>query len=159
MNEIRYKPIGGIHSPFKDVQGMPIQPTGAMGIACTIEIEPGYRDGLKDIEGFSHTILIYHFHLSDGYAVLVNPFMDASLRRVYSTRSPRRPNPTGISIVRLVKVEGSTLYIKNVDIVDSIPLLDIKPYLDFDGIKSERISWLSTKADKAHEVKEDNRFI
>ncbi len=159
MNEIRYKPIGVIHSPFKDVQGMPIQPTGAMGIAGTIEIEPGYCDGLKDIEGFSHIVLIYHFHLSDGYSLLVKPFMDDSLRGVFSTRAPRRPNPVGISIVRLVKVEGSTLHIENVDIVDGTPLLDIKPYVpEFDVQKNVRIGWLSDKADKANEIKADGRF-
>lgn len=159
MNEIRYKPIGVIHSPFKDVQGMPIQPTGAMGIAGTIEIEPEYCDGLKDIEGFSHIVLIYHFHLSDGYSLLVKPFMDDSLRGVFSTRAPRRPNPVGISIVRLVKVEGSMLHIENVDIVDGTPLLDIKPYVpEFDVQKNVRIGWLSDKADKANEIKADGRF-
>ena len=159
MNEIRYKPIGVIHSPFKDVQGMPIQPTGAMGIAGTIEIEPEYCDGLKDIEGFSHIVLIYHFHLSDGYSLLVKPFMDDSLRGVFSTRAPRRPNPVGISLVRLVKVEGSTLHIENVDIVDGTPLLDIKPYVpEFDVQKNVRIGWLSDKADKANEIKADGRF-
>jgi tRNA-Thr(GGU) m(6)t(6)A37 methyltransferase TsaA len=159
VNEIRYKPIGVIHSPFKDVQGMPIQPTGAMGIAGTIEIEPEYCDGLKDIEGFSHIVLIYHFHLSDGYSLLVKPFMDDSLRGVFSTRAPRRPNPVGISIVRLVKVEGSILHIENVDIVDGTPLLDIKPYVpEFDVQKNVRIGWLSDKADKANEIKADGRF-
>jgi tRNA-Thr(GGU) m(6)t(6)A37 methyltransferase TsaA len=159
VNEIRYKPIGVIHSPFKDVQGMPIQPTGAMGIAGTIEIEPEYCDGLKDIEGFSHIVLIYHFHLSDGYSLLVKPFMDDSLRGVFSTRAPRRPNPVGISIVRLVKVEGSTLHIENVDIVNGTPLLDIKPYVpEFDVQKNVRIGWLSDKADKANEIKADGRF-
>lgn len=159
MKEIKYKPIGVIHSPFKDVQGMPIQPTGARGVAGTVEIESEYVDGLKDIEGFSHIILIYHFHLSDGYALLVKPFMDGSLRGVFSTRAPRRPNPIGISMVRLVKVEGSTLHIENVDIVDGTPLLDIKSYVpEFDGIKAERLVWLSGKAEKAHKVKADNRF-
>jgi len=159
VNEIRYKPIGVIHSPFKDVQGMPIQPTGAMGIAGTIEIEPEYCDGLKDIEGFSHIVLIYHFHLSDGYSLLVKPFMDDSLRGVFSTRAPRRPNSVGISIVRLVKVEGSTLHIENVDIVNGTPLLDIKPYVpEFDVQKNVRIGWLSDKADKANEIKADGRF-
>jgi len=159
VKEIKYKPIGVIHSPFKDVQGMPIQPTGARGVAGTVEIESAYVDGLKDIEGFSHIILIYHFHLSDGYALLVKPFMDDSQRGVFSTRAPRRPNPIGISVVRLVKVEGSTLHIENVDIVDGTPLLDIKSYVpEFDGIKAERIGWLSGKAEKAHKVKADNRF-
>lgn len=152
-------PIGIIHSPFKDIQGMPIQPAGARGIAGTIEIEREYSDGLKDIEGFSHIILIYHFHLSKGYSLEVRPFLDNDLHGVFATRAPRRPNPIGISVVKLVKVEGCKLYIEDVDIADSTPLLDIKPYVpEFDSVKVERIGWLSQKADKVYGVKADKRF-
>lgn len=159
MREIIYKPIGIIHSLFKDVKGMPIQTTAAQGIAGTIEIEPDYAGGLKDIEGFSHIILIYHFHLSEGYSLEVRPFMDDHLRGVFATRAPGRPNPIGLSVVRLVKVEGSTLHIEDVDIVDGTPLLDIKPYVpEFDIREVERTGWLSEKANKVHEVKADERF-
>jgi tRNA (adenine37-N6)-methyltransferase len=138
---------------------MPIQPTGAAGIAGTIELYPEYTGGLKDLEGFSHIILIYHFHLSTGFSLQVKPFLDDTLRGLFSTRAPRRPNPIGLSIVRLVKVEGSTLHIENVDIVDGTPLLDIKPYVpELDGINAERIGWLSGKADKALNAKADERF-
>jgi len=129
MKEIKYVPIGIIHSPFKDIKGMPIQPTGARGIAGTIEIDSKYVNGLKDIEGFSHIILIYHFHLSKGYSLEVIPFMDDRLHGVFSTRAPRRPNPIGISVVRLIKVKGYTLHIEDIDIADGTPLLDIKPYV------------------------------
>ncbi|MCX5718501.1 MAG: tRNA (N6-threonylcarbamoyladenosine(37)-N6)-methyltransferase TrmO [Nitrospirae bacterium] len=159
MREIIYKPIGIIHSLFKDVKGMPIQTTAAQGIAGTIEIEPDYAGGLKDIEGFSHIILVYHFHLSEGYSLEVRPFMDDHLRGVFATRAPRRPNPIGLSVVRLVKVEGSTLHIEDVDIADGTPLLDIKPYVpEFDIREVERTGWLSEKANKVHEVKADERF-
>jgi len=159
MREIIYKPIGIIHSLFKDVKGMPIQTTAAQGIAGTIEIEPDYAGGLKDIEGFSHIILVYHFHLSEGYSLEVRPFMDDHLRGVFATRAPRRPNPIGLSVVRLVKVEGSTLHIEDVDIADGTPLLDIKPYVpEFDVQDAERIGWLSKKANKIHGVKADERF-
>lgn len=159
MREIIYKPIGIIHSLFKDVKGMPIQTTAAQGIAGTIEIEPDYAGGLKDIEGFSHIILVYHFHLSEGYSLEVRPFMDDHLRGVFATRAPRRPNPIGLSVVRLVKVEGSTLHIEDVDIADGTPLLDIKPYVpEFDIREVERTGWLSEKANKIHEVKSDERF-
>lgn len=96
--EIRYKPIGIIHSPHKDIKGTPIQPTGAKGIRGTVEIKKKYAGGQKDLEGFSHIILIYHFHLSEGYSLEVKPFLDDSLRGVFSTRAPKRPNPIGISI-------------------------------------------------------------
>lgn len=159
MKKIILRPIGIIRSPFKDSKGMPIQPTAARGVTGTIEIEPEYVDGLRDIEGFSHLILVYHFHLSEGYSLEVKPFMDDHLHGVFATRAPRRPNPIGISTVRLVKVEGRTLQIEDVDIVDGTPLLDIKPYVpEFDAQKAERIGWLSGKVNKIHKVKADERF-
>ena len=107
MKKIVYQPIGTIHSPFQTIQGMPIQPAGAKGVQRTVEINPEYVDGLQDLDGFSHIILIYHFHLSKGYSLKVKPFMDENLRGVFATRAPKRPNPIGISVVRLVRVEGN----------------------------------------------------
>jgi tRNA-Thr(GGU) m(6)t(6)A37 methyltransferase TsaA len=159
MKKITYNPIGIIHSPFNDVKGMPIQPAGARGVAGTVEIKQEYVDGLKDIEGFSHIILIYHFHLSKNYSLKVKPFLDDNLHGVFATRAPRRPNPIGISIVRLVKVEGCILHIEDVDIVDGTPLLDIKPYVpEFDIHETQKIGWLSEKVKKVHKVKADERF-
>ncbi len=159
MKKICYQPIGTIRSPFREPRGMPIQPTGAAGIAGTIELDPEYEGGLKDLEGFSHIILIYHFHLSTGFSLMVKPFLDDMLRGLFSTRAPRRPNSIGLSIVRLVKIEGPTLHIENVDIVDGTPLLDIKPYVpELDGIKAERTGWLSEKAVQARKAKADERF-
>ena len=149
------------HHPFS-LQGTPWDAYTAdrgCGIAGTIELDPEYEGGLKDLEGFSHIILIYHFHLSTGFSLMVKPFLDDMLRGLFSTRAPRRPNPIGLSIVRLVKVEGPTLHIENVDIVDGTPLLDIKPYVpELDGIKAERTGWLSGKAVKARKAKADERF-
>lgn len=111
MKKIQYQPIGIIHSPFKDAKGMPIQPIGAKGVSGTVELRAEYEEGLKDIEGFSHIILLYHFHASKGYSLKAKPFMDDTPRGVFAMRAPRRPNPIGISIVRLEKIEGTTLYI------------------------------------------------
>ena len=159
MKAIRYKSIGVIHTPFKDIKGMPIQPMGARGIQGIVQIEPEYVQGVQDLEGFSHLILIYHFHLSEGYSLQVKPFMDDVLHGVFATRAPKRPNPIGISIVKLIKVEGGTLHIEDVDIVDGTPLLDIKPYVpEFDSQKAERIGWLSKNVGKVHEIKSDERF-
>ena len=159
MQEIRYRPIGVIHSPFKQTKGMPIQPPGARGVAGTIEVNPEYGDGLKDLDGFSHIFLLYHFHLSQGYSLTVKPYLDDSLRGVFATRAPRRPNAIGISVVRLVEIEGCTLHIEDLDIADSPPLLDIKPYVpEFDSREVERIGWLAGKAEKAAEVGADERF-
>jgi len=159
MKKIVYEPIGIIHSPFKDIKGTPIQPTGAKGIAGTIEIYPEFAEGLKDLEGFSHIILIYHFHLSKGYSLKVTPFMDENLRGVFATRAPKRPNPIGISVVKLRKIEGNILNIEDVDIIDCTPLLDIKPYVpEFDVQEIEKIGWLSQKAERVHKFKSDERF-
>ena len=159
MQEIRYRPIGVIHSPFKETKGMPIQPAGARGVAGTVEVIPECGDGLKDLDGFSHIFLLYHFHLSQGYSLMVKPYLDDSMRGVFATRAPRRPNAIGISVVRLVGIEGCTLHIDEVDIVDSTPLLDIKPYVqEFDSREVGRIGWLAGKAEKAAEVRADERF-
>lgn len=157
--QISYIPIGVIHSPFRNAEGMPIQAAGAEGIAGTVEIRPEYAAGLKDIEGFSHLILIYHFHLSEGYSLEVKPFLDNELHGVFATRAPKRPNPIGTSIVRLLRVEGRILHIIDVDILDSTPLLDLKPYVpEFDVRQAQRIGWLSKVAKEAHHVKADKRF-
>ncbi|MBL7073825.1 tRNA (N6-threonylcarbamoyladenosine(37)-N6)-methyltransferase TrmO [candidate division KSB1 bacterium] len=159
MSEIRYKPIGIIHSPFKEPYGTPIQSAGARGIEGVVEIFPEYAEGLKDIEGFSHIILIYHFHLSKGFSLRVKPYLDDQLHGVFVTRAPARPNPIGISIVRLVRIEGVKLYIQDVDIVDGTPLLDIKPYVpEFDIREVDNIGWLEKNVNKLHKTKDDGRF-
>lgn len=157
--EITYSSIGIIHSPHKDTKGMPIQPTGAKGIQGSVEIKKKFAGGLKDLDGFEYIILIYHFHRSKGYSLEVKPFLDDSLRGVFSTRAPKRPNQIGMSIVRLLKVEGCTLLIEDVDILDGTPLLDIKPYVPvFDVRKTKAIGWLSKKAVRAIKQKADGRF-
>jgi tRNA-Thr(GGU) m(6)t(6)A37 methyltransferase TsaA len=117
------------------------------GIRGTVDVFEKYHAGLKDIEGFSHIILIYHFHLSKGYSLEVKPFMDEEAHGIFATRGPARPNPIGISTVHLVKVEGCTLHIEDIDIIDGTPLLDMKPYVpDFDRRGGERVGWLSGKS-------------
>jgi len=148
VNKIMYTPIGIVHSPFLDVVGMPIQPAGAEGVGGTAEVFDEFCAGLRDIDGFSHIILVYHFHLSAGSQLEAKPFMDDMPRGIFSIRGPTRPNPIGISVVRLVSVEGCTLYIEDVDILDGTPLLDIKPYVpEFDSRLVERIGWLTHKVE------------
>jgi len=159
MDEIVLKPIGVIHSPFKDPKGTPIQPPGGRNISARIEIFPEYEEGLKDLDGFSHIILIYHFHRSKGSKLLVTPFMDDELRGVFSTRAPTRPNPIGLSVVELVKVEGRTLHIECVDILDGTPILDIKPYVpEVDSCKDARVGWLANAKDRFEKKRADHRF-
>jgi len=160
MKEIKYKPIGVIHSPFKEPEGTPIQPAGAQGVSGTVEVFPEYVEGLKDIEGFSHVILIYHFHLSRGASLKMKPYMDNEEHGVFAMRGPSRPNPIGISIVRLIKVERNVLHIQDVDIVDGAPLLDIKPYVpEFDIREVQRKGWLEKNVHKLPTSKDDGRFV
>ncbi|MFN3660761.1 MAG: tRNA (N6-threonylcarbamoyladenosine(37)-N6)-methyltransferase TrmO [Brevinematales bacterium] len=159
MNEIRYKPIGIIHSQFKEPRGTPIQPAAARDIKGTVEVFPEYAEGLKDIEGFSHIILIYHFHLAKKSTLKVKPYMGTKVHGVFSTRAPSRPNPIGISTVRLMGIEKTALHIQDVDIVDGTPLLDIKPYVPaFDVRKVKKIGWLEQNIHKLAETKDDGRF-
>jgi len=159
VKEICYRPIGTVHSPFDDVKGVPIQPTGAIGIRGAIEMAPEFAEGLKDLEGFSHILLIYDFHLSTGYSLLVTPFLDDTPRGVFATRAPRRPNGIGLSVVRLISIEGCRLTIEDVDIVDGTPLLDIKPYVpDFDLRQAERMGWLTGKVGRISATRSDERF-
>ncbi len=160
MRTISYTPIGVIHSPFRDVKGMPIQPAGAEGVQGSVEIESEYVAGLKGIEAFSHIILIYHFHLSKGYSLEVKPFLDDELHGVFATRAPRRPNAIGISIVRLVTVEGHVIHVEDVDVVDGTPLLDLNPYVPaFDARNAKGIGWLSHARRRVRDVRADERCI
>jgi tRNA (adenine37-N6)-methyltransferase len=116
---------------------------------------------LEDLEGFSHIILIYHLHLCNGHLLKVKPFLDNTERGIFSTRAPKRPNPIGLSVVRLEKIEGTTIHISNVDIVDGTPLLDIKPYVPhFDKSQDEKvcIGWFEDKHQEANTKKSDKRF-
>jgi len=159
MNEIIYKPVGIIHTPYGNTRDVPIQPVAAKGIKGTIEVFPDYAAGLKDVDGFSHIILIYHFHLSKGYQLKVKPFLDDSQHGVFATRAPSRPNQIGLSVVKLVKVENNILHIENVDMINDTPLLDIKPFIsDFEAVEDVKIGWLSKSIHKISARKSDERF-
>ena len=159
METFQYRSIGVIHSPFKKPEGMPIQPVGARGIKGTVDVQAEYADGLRDLDGFSHIILLYHFHLAEGYSLQVKPFLDDTPRGIFAVRAPKRPNPIGISIVQLERIEGSRLHIWNVDVVDGTPVLDIKPYVPgFDAVENARIGWLTDRSDRAVGKMSDERF-
>ncbi len=156
---ISYQTIGTIHSPFAGIAQVPIQPAAANGVRGTVEVFPEFVPGLQDLEGFSHIILLYHFHLVTQARLSVVPFMDDESRGVFATRAPSRPNPIGLSIVRLLGIEGNVLTIENVDIVDGTPLLDIKPYVPaFDHNESERTGWLRAAEERVKETRSDDRF-
>jgi tRNA-Thr(GGU) m(6)t(6)A37 methyltransferase TsaA len=159
MNEVRYTPIGIVHSPFRKPQHVPIQSVASKATKGSVEIAREYVEGLKDLAGFSHIILIYHCHLSKPYSLIVKPYLDENYHGVFSTRAPARPNPIGLSIVHLSKIEDNILYIQDLDIIDGTPLLDIKPYIPrFDQRKTARIGWLKNNINKLSTVNDDGRF-
>ena len=154
-----YIPIGIVHSPFSDITGMPIQPSGAQGIRGRIEIRQEFVAGLRDLEEFSHVILLYALHRCNGYSLEVTPFLDPQPHGIFATRSPKRPNAIGLSVVRLTGIQGTTLEIEDVDILDGTPLLDIKPYVPaFDAHCDAKAGWFDSVAHHATTIRSDDRF-
>ena len=138
---------------------MPIQPAGAVGVKGTVEMFEDFHPGLKDLDGFSHIILLYHFHRSHSFNLQVVPFMDSEPRGLFATRAPMRPNPIGLSVVQLNKIEDGVLHIQNVDILDDTPLLDIKPYVpEFDAPVVVRTGWLEKARKTVLGRRSDDRF-
>lgn len=159
MLNITYQPIGIVHSPFKTPEGTPIQPVAAKDVCATIEIFPQYAEGLKDMEGFSHIYVLFHLHLAKSKSLLVTPFLDTEQHGVFATRAPGRPNSIGISVVCLEKIDGNLLYVKNIDMLDGSPVLDIKPYIpQFDVFETFKNGWFDKVNHKIEEQKDDGRF-
>jgi tRNA (adenine37-N6)-methyltransferase len=159
MNDkiLTLRPIGLIHSPFDDAEGTPIQPSMAQGAVGTVEILPEYVEGLRDLEGFERIWLIYWFDRSCDAKLRVTPFRDTEERGLFATRAPSRPNPIGISSVKLLSIEGAALKVEDVDILDGTPLLDIKPYVPaFDVFETRRSGWLDRNASNREQA--DSRF-
>lgn len=138
------KSIGLIHSPYTTEEEMPIQGRFRPEVSGEIEVFEEYEEGLKDIEGFSHLIILYWFHRAGKPSLLVRPYLDATPHGIFATRYPARPNPIGLSVVRLLGREGNVLHIAEVDVLDGTPLLDIKPYVpQFDRREASSIGWLT----------------
>jgi tRNA-Thr(GGU) m(6)t(6)A37 methyltransferase TsaA len=146
LEKICFKPIGTIHTPYISLKGIPIQFSMSEEEGC-IEIYPEYQGGLKDLEGFSHIYCLYFFDMIKTPVPLQSkPFLSNEKKGVFATRTPFRPNPIGISVLRVKKVENDRVYVKNVDILDKTPILDIKPYVtDFDCVKVHTKGWLQGK--------------
>ncbi len=142
LSPVTLSPIGVIHSPHTNEKKTPIQPVYAEGIKGTAEVFPEYAEGLRDIEGFSHIYLIYHFHRAQPIRLIVKPFLEDAFHGAFATRTPYRPNPIGFSVVRLIAREDHILHIEDVDVLDGTPLLDIKPYISrFDHRENVRNGW------------------
>ena len=157
--EIIYQPIGIIHSPFKSLDSMPIQPASETSAPGTVEIYPPFKEGLMDLDGFSHVILLYHLHAVRKYTLTVTPFLDTEPRGVFATRAPTRPNSIGLSVVNLVKIDLNKIHVDKLDVLDGTPLLDIKPYIpEFDLKTDISIGWLEKAKGKVKPAVSDSRF-
>ncbi len=158
---IIYHPIGVIHTPFAAREGMPIQ-TARSQTAGLVEVLPHYREALDDLEGFSHIMLLYHFHQAGAPSLTVRPFLDDVAHGLFATRHPHRPNPIGLSVVRLERIawdEAPILHVFGVDMLDRTPLLDIKPYVPaFDIHPASRAGWLGAQGDALEERAWKARF-
>ncbi|MEE4167241.1 MAG: tRNA (N6-threonylcarbamoyladenosine(37)-N6)-methyltransferase TrmO [Desulfocapsaceae bacterium] len=151
--------IGVIRSPFEVLANMPVQPRGAANIKGEVIVDPAYQEGLADLDGFSHIYILYHFHQARRTELKVIPFMDDTLRGVFSTRSPLRPNHIGLSLVELLEVRENRLVVCGIDVLDNTPLLDIKPYIAvFDRVAESRSGWLSADEHEVAKKRSDSRF-
>ena len=153
---MRLKTIGVIHSPFREPAGMPINVHQARGVKGTVRVQRRYAAGLKDLAGFERIWLIFRLHRARRPRLVVTPFLDTVGRGVFSTRAPARPNPIGISCVRLLRVKGNLLQVADLDILDGTPLLDIKPYTPSDCFPRVRCGWMDKVPDRR--VRADGRF-
>jgi tRNA-Thr(GGU) m(6)t(6)A37 methyltransferase TsaA len=159
LTPVSFTPIGIVRTPFADHAGMPIQTVAAKGVQGTVELDPAYADALADLDGFTHLHLITHMHRTRGVSLRVTPYLDTVPRGVFATRSPKRPNPIGLSLVRLVRIEGAVLHVEELDLLDGTPLLDIKPYVPpFDDRAEARYGWFEERAQHVHSVRADARF-
>ena len=139
---MRVRPIGIIHTPFTEPAGTPINPKVGKGVVGTVEVHKEFVRGLKDLDGFDRIWLIFWLHRAREPRLVVTPFLDTVKRGLFATRAPSRPNPIGLSAVRLLRIEGNTLHVSNLDIVDGTPLLDIKPYTPSDCHPRVRCGWM-----------------
>ncbi len=153
------RPIGRIHTPFTRQEGTPIQPSTAGGASGTVEVFAAYRQSLQDLDGFERIWLIYLFDRAREHSPLVRPYRDTAVHGLFATRAPSRPNPIGLSAVRLVAInlEAGELAVKDVDMLDGTPLLDIKPYIpEFDSFPASRAGWMDVAG--CDEGVADDRF-
>ena len=142
MDDFRFKQIGVIRTPFDKLSDTPIQPVYSKGTRGRVEVLPEFAPGLDDIEGFSYIHLVFVFHRSTKTRLRVKPYLQDTERGVFATRAPVRPNPIGMSLVRLVRREGRVLHVEDVDMLDGSPLLDIKPYAPRFDVRSDvRAGW------------------
>jgi tRNA (adenine37-N6)-methyltransferase len=159
MKSFEYEPIGIIESPFEQIEGMPVQAAFAPDTRGTVTIDQRFAEGLADIDGFSHLVLLYPFHRTGTVELTVMPFLDRTPRGLFATRAPSRPCAIGITVVRLLARRANVLEVAEIDVLNGTPLFDVKPYVPaFDTRNNARIGWLEAALQKPANVRADNRF-
>lgn len=153
MKNLILHPIGVIKSPYKKIKDIPIQGKFRQDVEAWLELEDKYAEGLKDLEKFSHAILLYYLHKSDKENILGKPFLEDVEHGIFAIRSPHRPNHIGLTIVKIKCIKKNKLYFTNVDMLDGTPLLDIKPYIKYIDSKDDAISGWIEKHFKNGELK------
>jgi tRNA-Thr(GGU) m(6)t(6)A37 methyltransferase TsaA len=131
MKKIIILPIGIIHTPYKKIEEIPIQGNLKKKVEAWVELKDKYVNGLKDLENFSHAILLFYFHKSKIEKIQSKPYLEDTIHGIFSIRSPNRPNHIGFSIVKIKNITNNKLYFNNVDMLDGTPLIDIKPYVEY----------------------------
>ncbi|HUS86987.1 MAG TPA: tRNA (N6-threonylcarbamoyladenosine(37)-N6)-methyltransferase TrmO [Bacteroidales bacterium] len=156
--DFTFKPIGVIKTPNKQREHSPVHPRYARDLKGKVILDHCFTKGLKDLDGFSHMMIVFVLDRSPGYNLEVIPYHDTEFRGLFSTRSPNRPNPLGISVVKILSIKDNIITFEGPDMLDDSPLLDIKPYIpDFDGPEEIRIGWLEGKLFKEGDLLADDR--
>jgi tRNA-Thr(GGU) m(6)t(6)A37 methyltransferase TsaA len=157
--KIIYRPIGIIRSPFDKLEDMPIQPSSESSGPGVVEVYPDFAPGLKDLEGFSHIYLLYHLHKAGEVKLEVTPFLDEQPRGLFATRAPSRPNPIGLSLVKVARIQENLIHVERVDVLDGTPLIDLKPYIPvFEETEEARVGWLENARERIRSRNSDARF-
>ena len=160
VEPVVYRPIGYVVSPHSELDGMPLQPIADTSGESTIEITEAHRGCLVDLDGFSHVWVVAHLHETVGWDATVPAFLDDQVRGTFATRSPRRPNPIGISLARILRVTGSAVVVDGLDLLDGTPVLDLKPFVPlFDTPEGDlRAGWFEGRAERIFRRTSDDRF-
>lgn len=154
------EPIGTIHTPYTTLEQMPIQPKGAVDTIGTLVIHEAYKEGLQDLDGFSHVYILYHFHKATRSELVVTPFMDTEIRGVFATRSPLRPSHIGMSVTQIISIKDNIVTLQGIDVLNGTPLLDIKPYIpQFDAVSNVKTGWMNKNETDVANTSSDSRFI
>lgn len=154
-----YRPIGRVRSSWAELPGMPLQPSADTSGSAELHLDEDYTDAIDDLDGFSHVWVLSHLHRVGGWEPHVLPFLDTRSRGTLSTRSPRHPNPIGLSLAQITSIAAPVVHVAGIDLLDGTPILDLKPYVPlFDAVPDATPGWFAGRAERIDTVRSDDRF-